>query len=282
MRSGRVLCGVAKHLSMFRDCNGVTGELLIVNTRKSNIKLFFAALLVSIVCIQCSSHTQLRPAPMPEYTSMRIKNFGNLPSNSVYRLGVDDVIEIKFFNNDQYDQISTVRPDGRISMSILDEIFVVGMTPLQLDSIITRVYSKYIQNPKITVFVREFGAKQVFLLGQVKTPGVYEISRNMTLLHAITTAGGLLDGAEPSSVMLLRRKNQVTVTAFKIDVTPFLKPPKYPVQHVNPVMQPMDIVYVPKSYIANTSQFLSQIYDLLLPPVDMYLRALWYTELIRR
>ncbi len=250
-----------------------------MKTLHSKISLITA--LLAFVFLQCSSHTQLRPSRTNDYQTIKIKGFDNLPSNSIYRLGVDDQIEIKFFNNDQFDQITRVRPDGRISLPILDEIFVVGMTPLQLDSVITRAFSKYIQQPQVTVFVREFGARQIFLLGQVTTPGVYDISKNMTLLHAIAAAGGLKDSAEPSSIMILRRANRTTISALRVNVKSLLKGRASTSAQLNPIVQPMDIIYVPKTYIASTSHFLGQVYDLLLPPVDMYLRALWYTELLR-
>ncbi|MFQ6103275.1 MAG: polysaccharide biosynthesis/export family protein [Candidatus Glassbacteria bacterium] len=74
-----------------------------------------------------------------------------------YRLGFGDVIEVKFFNNERFNETVKVRPDGRISMERMGEIFVTGLTPLELDSLITLKYSEFIQQPEVTVILREFG-----------------------------------------------------------------------------------------------------------------------------
>jgi len=88
-----------------------------------------------------------------------------------YTLGFGDVLEIKFFNNNQFNEIVSVRPDGRITMEKIGDIFVDGMTPSQLDSLITKTYADIILNPDVTVFVRQFGGYKVFVLGEVNTPG---------------------------------------------------------------------------------------------------------------
>lgn len=237
--------------------------------------------LTVIFYIGCAGHTRLNYAEAQYHTTRAVLDA--LPirsSSSMYRLGVDDLIEIKFFNNDQFNELVRVRPDGRISLAILDDIFVLGMTPMQLDSIITMAYSRIIQNPQITVFVREYGEQHIFLLGQIKSPGAYTITRNMTLLHAIAAAGGLSDGAEPRSIIVLRRRNRTTLAAYKVDISSLMK--KGPHSRAkNPAVYAMDIVYVPKSYIASANVFLKQVYDVFLPPIDAYLRAMWYSEWVR-
>lgn len=246
-----------------------------------NIKLVLVV-LVSCACLGCSSYKLRENAQRSALVQQRqaMSDFGNPPLSSLYRFSIDDVVEIKFFNNEEFNEVVRVRPDGRISLAMLDEVYVLGKTPMQLDSIVTAVYAKIIQQPEVTVFVREFGVQQVFLFGQVAAPGVYEMSRDMTLLHAIAAAGGLREGAETRSIMILRRKNRTSLSAYKVDVTPLLKrqPTSKP---VNPTVRPMDIVYVPKTYIASANAFLKQVYDLLLPPTDIYMRALWYNQLAR-
>ncbi|MBN1559778.1 polysaccharide export protein [candidate division KSB1 bacterium] len=202
-------------------------------------------------------------------------------SDPVYTFGIDDLIEIKFFDNDQFNEILRVRPDGRISLPKLNEIFVLGMTPTQLDSFITAAYAKIIQQPDVTVIVREFGARQVFVLGEVNSPGGYPVHRNMTLLHGIAAAGGFKMSAQPKSIMILRRKNSHILAAYKIDVTRSYKFQESYAMSSDPLIYSMDIIYVPRTYIASAGTFLNQLYDIILPPFDTYLRAMWYSDWAR-
>lgn len=186
-----------------------------------------------------------------------------------YRLGFGDVLDIRFFNSTRFDQTVTVRPDGRISILRLGDVYVDGMTPSQLDSIITAKYAEIIVNPDITVIVREFGAYQVYVLGEVNRSGGIALRREMTLLQAIAAAGGPNNHAKLSSVMLLRRNGEGQMDALRIDLSKSLSgeaASDLPVQA-------QDIIYLPKTFVASASVFLRQVYDGVLPPVDSYLRG---------
>ncbi len=195
-----------------------------------------------------------------------------------YTLGFGDVIEIKFFESDRFNETVTVRPDGRITLQRMGEIMVAGMTPMELDSLITERYAEFMQNPETTVFVREFSGYQVYVLGQVQSPGGYPVQRDMTLVQAIASAGGAKDGAKLGDVMLLRRSEIGGVEAVKIDLKKALKNDNDDNDGRDLFIQPLDIVYVPKTRIASASTFMKQVYDGFLPPVDMYLRWLLWTK----
>lgn len=194
-----------------------------------------------------------------------------------YRFGFGDVIEVKFFRNEQFNETVKVRPDGRISLEKVGELNVTGMTPFQLDTVLTRLYGSFIRNPDITVIVREFGGYQVYVLGEVAAPGGFEIQRNMTILQALAVAGGPKVSAKLNSVIVLRRERTNDISAFRVDLTKPMKP-KYEsdVLQNDIFIQPQDVVYVPKTFIANVSTFMKQVYDGVLPPVDLYLRALLF------
>ena len=204
------------------------------------------------------------------------------PSHGVvipeYRLGFGDVIEVKFFINDRFNETVTVRPDGRITLERMGEFFVAGMTPLELDSMITAGYTGFMQDPEITVFVREFSGYQVYVLGEVESPGGYPVQRDMTLLQALASAGGAKAGAKIQDVILLRRSEEGEVIARKVDLEKVLKNNNHDEDGMDLFIQPLDIVYVPKTKIASASTFMQQVYDGFLPPVDMYLRWLLWTK----
>ncbi|HEX9653494.1 MAG TPA: polysaccharide biosynthesis/export family protein [bacterium] len=192
-----------------------------------------------------------------------------------YRLGFGDVIEIKFFRNSQFDETVAIRPDGRISLAKVGELRVTGMTPAKLDTIITDAYREVLLDPEVTVMVREFGGYQVYVLGEVNAAGGFSVKPNMTLLQAIATAGGTKISAQLASVMVLRRGVNKGVDAIKVNLTKSVKG-KHREDIVNNdiLVQPQDIIYVPKTLISNVSDFMRQVYAGVLPPLDLYLRSI--------
>ena len=194
-----------------------------------------------------------------------------------YRLGFGDVIEFRFFINNEFDETVKVRPDGRISLMGIQDLYVDGMTPSQLDSIATQAYGVFVKDPNITVIVREFGGNQIYVLGEVTAPGGYEIQRRMTLLQAIASAGGPTHLAQLGSVVVLRHKPGKEVEAVKINLSKNIKAKMPDMAGSNDIyVQPQDIVFVPKTFIGSVTTFMKQVYDGFLPPVDLYLRALLY------
>ena len=204
---------------------------------------------------------------------------GTIPE---YKLGFGDVINIKFFRNTQFDETVIIRPDGRISLPKVGELLVSGMTPAQVDSIITKTYSEFVLEPDVTVIVRQFGNYQVYVLGEVNSPGSYPIKSDMTVLQALAVPGGPKDSAELSSVIVLRRSDKNIVEDIKIDKVDLNKSvhakSRSDVTQNDILIQPKDIIFVPKTFIANISDFMRQVYTGFLPPLDLYLRAILFYD----
>ena len=193
-----------------------------------------------------------------------------------YRLGYGDVIEVKFFNESQFNETVPVRPDGRISLQRVGDIEVIGITPNELDSIVTGTYKKILINPDVTVIVKEFGGQQFYVMGEVEKPGAYSMERGMTLLRAIATAGGPKFGASLKSVIYIRNtgKHQVKANRFDISLSAIKENPNADIP-----IRAYDMIYVPKTFIADVNAFVSHIYDVVLPPVDVYTRyKYWYSR----
>lgn len=196
-----------------------------------------------------------------------------------YKLAPGDVLELKFFNNERFNETVTVRPDGRITLQKIGEVMAAGMTPLQLDTLVTETYAKFLLSPEVTIFVRQFGGYQVYVLGEVTSPGAYPIQRRMTLLQAIAAAGGPRESAKLGSVMLLRRGQEEEIETLRVDLNKPIKGATAEVVQDNDLyVQVQDIVYVPKTFFASTRDFLRDLYAGVLPPLDVYLRALWWRD----
>lgn len=238
----------------------------------------FVILLAIGVSWRCSSTPKTQSAVHAESPALPVSSQTVVIPE--YRLGFGDVIDIKFFRNSQFDEALTVRPDGRISLAKVGEVLVSGMTPAKLDSIITETYREFVLDPEVTVIVREFGGYQVYVLGEVNSAGGFPVQRNMTLLQAIAIAGGPKTFAQMGSVVVLRRGHNQEVEAIKVDLTKSMKAKTGADILKNDIwVQPQDIIYVPKTFIANVSDFMSQVYAGILPPLDLYLRAIIYKNL---
>ena len=243
---------------------------------KPSIFIKFISLFIIIgILSNCSSHKIVREdSRLIEQKQVQSTQSKKLPE---YRMGFGDVLEIKFFNNDKFNEIVSVRPDGRITLQRVGDIEVNGMTPSDLNQIVTESYSKIIINPDVTVFVREFGGNQIYVLGEVNEPGGFPIQQSMNLLQAIASAGGVTNAAKLSSVVVLRKKSSGELEAKKVNLSATIKGQENPGQ-IDLAIQPQDIVFVPKTFIANMSTFMKQIYDGVLPPLDSYLRFLYWNR----
>ena len=194
-----------------------------------------------------------------------------------YRLGLGDVIDVKFFRNPEFNEQITIRPDGRISLPRVGELLVAGMTPAQLDSVITKAYAEFVVDPDVTVIVRQFSGNQIYVLGQVTKPGGYPIQKNMTLIEAVAAAGGATNSAKLGSIMLLRKKPSLELVAYHVSLSKTLEGDNKPeMTQNNPLLHPQDIIYIPKTAFSSTTEFMSKLYDGFLTPLDLYLRALLY------
>jgi polysaccharide export outer membrane protein len=198
------------------------------------------------------------------------KNTHELPD---YRLGFSDVIDIKFFSDSEFNETLTVRPDGKISMQRVGDIKVAGMTPAELSKVIAETYSSIIKNPEVTVIVRSFGGYQVYVLGEVNSPGDFPIQRNLTVLQSIAQAGGQKESANMKSVLVMRRDENGGVTATRVDLSGLSSEM---IQKNDIFVEAYDIIYVPKTYIANINTFVDQALSGIIKPLDIYMRVAWF------
>ena len=129
-----------------------------------------------------------------------------------YTIGVDDVLEISVWENPLVSRVVPVRPDGRISLPLLNDIEAAGLTPMALQKTLTSALEPYIKSPLVSIIVREVHSFKVSVVGRVKTPGRYELTSPVTVLEMIAIAGGLGDYAEKDGIVVFRREGPKTET----------------------------------------------------------------------
>ncbi len=140
------------------------------------------------------------------------------PSSKAYKIGPRDVIEVAVFKVPDLSKIMQVSELGTINYPLVGEIVAGGRTPREVEQELTKLLgAKYLQNPQISVFVKEYNSQRITVEGAVKKPGVYPIIGGMSLIQAIAVAGGFENSAD-ETVLLIRQKNGVS-SAGKFDVS---------------------------------------------------------------
>lgn len=154
-----------------------------------------------------------------------------------YRVGVDDVLTISVLDNKDLDQTVFVRPDGRISLTLLGEVDVRGLTVAELARKLSEMYSKQVKGAEVTVGVREIRSRAVFFVGGVVRVGPLQLTQDLTLLQAISLVGGLAPGADLESAFVLRGSRLIPVDFVRLIQKRDLSQ--------NIVLQPADTIVVP-------------------------------------
>jgi polysaccharide export outer membrane protein len=124
---------------------------------------------------------------------------------SDYVIGPDDVLGIVFWRDADMTGDVTVRPDGMITLPLLRDIKAAGLKPDELRTQIQEAASKYIEDPNVTVVVRQINSRNVFITGQIARPGAYPVTGQMTVLQIITVAGGLTEFADEKNITITRQ-----------------------------------------------------------------------------
>jgi polysaccharide export outer membrane protein len=121
-----------------------------------------------------------------------------------YVIGPQDVLDISVWKEPELTRPVPVRPDGKISMPLLNDVQAAGRTPLQLAADITAGLKKFVTDPQVTVIVTTINSQRVFILGEVTRAGAYPLLPNMTVLQALSSAGGFTQYANLKKIYLLR------------------------------------------------------------------------------
>jgi polysaccharide export outer membrane protein len=163
----------------------------------------------------------------------------NVPAE--YTIGPDDVMKVDFWRDKEMSSEVTVRPDGKISLPLINELQAAGLTPAQLRDRISEEAKKYVEDPTVTVEVKVINSRKIFITGEVRKPGPYPLTGNTTVLQLISIAGGLGDYAKSEKIRIVRNEGGKQV-AFKFNYKEVLNSNKL-AQNIE--LKPGDTVVVP-------------------------------------
>jgi protein involved in polysaccharide export with SLBB domain len=185
--------------------------------------------------------------------------------NKPYHIRVGDKLSVRFYKTPELNiEEVPVRSDGKISLDLIGDIQAAGIGTDELSDNLARAYSKELQEPRIAVIVRSFGG-QVFVGGEVNKPASLAFSEGLTALQAIQGAGGFNDMASIENVVLVRRAGD-HYEGYRLFLKKALSGEDYT---QNVALEPNDIVYVPKSRIANLNLIVLQYISKMIPQVPI-------------
>lgn len=141
-------------------------------------------------------------AQTPSPAAVRPATAVDLPAD--YVIGPDDVLNVVFWTAKEMSHEVLVRPDGRISLPLINDVPAAGLTPLQLSANIRALATKFVLDAGNTVIVTAINSRRVYVVGEVSTPGPFPLASQMTVLQAIGQAGGFVEGANKGDVVIVR------------------------------------------------------------------------------
>src|SRR5215475_3076177 len=124
-----------------------------------------------------------------------------------YVIGIEDILSVVFWRDKDMSAEVVVRPDGKISLPMLNDVPAAGMTPVQLAESVQRAATKFVRDAGATVIVKEIHSRKVYVIGEVAKPGTISLGGDMNVLQIIAEAGGFLEDAKKDDVTIVRTDN---------------------------------------------------------------------------
>ena len=169
------------------------------------MKLWIAVgLLAAAVPVQAQQDDNKKQSSNANATATQAAPKKPATDDPNYVIGPQDVLDISVWKEPELTRPVPVRPDGKISMPLLNDVQAAGRTPLQLAADITAGLKKFVTDPQVTVIVTTINSQRVFILGEVTRAGAYPLLPNMTVLQALSSAGGFTQYANLKKIYLLR------------------------------------------------------------------------------
>jgi len=184
-----------------------------------------------------------------------------------YTIKIDDTLEVFVWQNPDLTRTLTVQYNGEISCPLIGIINAAGKTRAELSREISEGLSKYIENPQVSVIVMRFARRQVYIIGQVRKPGLYSLKKDLKLLELVSLAGSFTDNAMENKIEIIRQNEIIRVNLKKIMSR----------KEKDIILLAGDIIYVPRTSLARTNVFIRQI-----SPVLTFLTTLLSIAILKR
>jgi polysaccharide export outer membrane protein len=128
-----------------------------------------------------------------------------------YKIGPEDLLSISVWKNEAMSRVLPVRPDGMISLPLLDDVMAAGLTPMELRNVLAQKLAEYVPSPSVTVIVNDVHSFKVSVIGEVIRPARYELKSRTSVLDVLALAGGFNQFAARTRIVVLRQEGAKTV-----------------------------------------------------------------------
>ncbi len=155
--------------------------------------------LLGMVMVVVLSGCAVRPAAGPP------RPVAPPPPIADYRIGPEDVLEVMVWKNADLSKTVTVRPDGMITLPLIGELRAGGLTAADVRAEIKTRLERYKESPEVSVSITDVRSYSLYMMGEVRTPGRYQVKTSMSLLQALALAGGLTEFADANGIVVVRR-----------------------------------------------------------------------------
>lgn len=160
----------------------------------------FSLLIVAALTVSGCFNPTVRPPPSTAMPQLPIQDEG-------YGLQPGDVIQISVWREPELDQVVLVRPDGGISLPLVGEVYAEGRTTEEVSLAIAEALSVFIPAPEVTVSLQQSEGNRIYVTGRVNSPGMFLVNRPVTIMQALSLAGGLTPFADKDSIIVLRKED---------------------------------------------------------------------------
>ena len=211
----------------------------MINILREIGKIFLLFFVLYFV-LSCSS-TTYPPVSQLQKDEAQLAQEKNFDWTTTYVIGPGDSLDINVWREPDFTRVVVVRPDGKITLPLIGDVVASGLTTSQLEKKLEKLLEEYVEIPKVSVIITAAHNIRIYLIGNVASPGVLELTKPVTVLKAISIAGGLNEWAKQSKLRLIRNING-ELKMYQIDYKAILEG-RDPSQNI--VLKPGDTIYVP-------------------------------------
>jgi polysaccharide export outer membrane protein len=199
---------------------------------------------LAAACLASAAAPAAAPDGRPEDPALTVTMTGPgdpRAAEADYVIGVEDLIQVTVWKNPDLSITAPVRPDGRISLPLIDDVQAAGLTPMKLKDELTRRWKAFLSAPEVSVVVKEVNSFKVYLVGEVARPGELRLKARTRLLQALSLAGGLTGFADRDRIILLRESEGGEVR-FEVNYKKLISGAR---PEDNLILRPGDTIVVP-------------------------------------
>jgi protein involved in polysaccharide export with SLBB domain len=228
---------------------------------RSGLILLLPVLCFILLLSGCGSKTYREVTPDSPVLHA-VDQYGVQNGGETYRIKPGDTLRLSFFYDSNLNQEVIVRPDGKVSLLLVDDIMAAGRVPQDLDRELTEAYAAFYTRPEVTVAVVDIAEAVVYIGGEVRNPSMITLNGRMTAMQAIMRSGGFANSAKVKQVLLVRRTPEGERQIYSLNLRDTMNMES---SLDDVYLQSADLLIVPQKAISKVNQFVDEYITGIIP-----------------